>query len=230
MEEERNLFMCSRLGVVKKTPLASFANIRKGGIIALTLREEDELIEVKLTDGEATIMIATHRGLSIKFGEKDVRTMGRVAQGVIGIRLSQDDYVVGMETVFEEDTLLAVTENGFGKRTYVEEYTKQRRGGKGILTYKVTDKTGKIIGTKIVSEDDDILLISTSGIVIRMSAAEISILGRATQGVTLMRTGEDNKVVSLAKIMPENEEDEIAEETGDEPVETLPEEKEKTPE
>ncbi len=230
MEEDLNLFMCSRMGVVKKTPLASFANIRKGGIIALTLREEDELIEVRLTDGKATIMIATNRGLSIKFGEKDVRTMGRVAQGVIGIRLSQDDYVIGMETVSEEDTLLAVTENGFGKRTYVEEYTKQRRGGKGILTYKVTDKTGKIIGTKIVSEDDDILLISTSGIVIRMSAAEISILGRATQGVTLMRTGEDNKVVSLAKIMPEDEEDEMPEATGGEPVEPLNEEEEKTPE
>ncbi len=216
MAEELNLFMCSRLGIVKKTPLASFANIRKGGIIALTLREDDELIEVKLTDGEATVMIATHRGLSIKFNESDVRTMGRVAQGVIGIRLSPDDFVVGMEIVSNDDTILAVTENGFGKRTYVEEYTKQKRGGKGILTYKVTDKTGKVIGTKIVGNEDDILLISNSGIIIRMRADEISILGRATQGVTLMRTGEDNKVVSLAKIVPENEDDEILGSLGEE--------------
>ncbi len=212
MSEELNLFMCTSSGVVKKTPLTSFANIRKGGIIALTLKEEDELMEVKLTNGGATIMIATNRGLSIKFDEKDVRTMGRVAQGVIGIRLSQDDYVVGMEIVTEDDTMLAVTENGFGKRTYVEEYTKQKRGGKGILTYKVTDKTGKVIGTKIVGNEDDILLISTSGIIIRMCADEISILGRATQGVTLMRTSGDNKVVSLAKIAPENEEDDIEQE------------------
>lgn len=209
MNKDLNLFMCTREGVVKKTPLNYFSNIRKGGIIALTLKEDDELIEVKQTNGESTIMIATHRGQSIKFDENDVRIMGRVAQGVIGIRLSPDDYVVGMEIVSDEDTILAVTENGFGKRTYVEEYTKQKRGGKGILTYKVTDKTGTVIGTKIAKDEDDILLISTSGIIIRMCAEEISILGRATQGVTLMRTDEDNKVVSLAKIVPENEEDEI---------------------
>ena len=224
MSEELNLFMCTSAGIVKKTPLNSFANIRKGGIIALTLKEDDELMEVKLTNGDATIMIATNRGLSIKFDEKDVRTMGRVAQGVIGIRISQDDYVVGMEIVTEDDTLLAVTENGFGKRTYVEEYTKQKRGGKGILTYKVTDKTGKVIGTKIVGNEDDILLISTSGIIIRMCADEISILGRATQGVTLMRTRGENKVVSLAKIVPENEEDDLEEElTTNEEEAVLPE-------
>lgn len=209
MNKELNLFMCTRAGIVKKTPLNYFSNIRKGGIIALTLKEDDELIEVKLTTGESMVMIATHRGQSIKFDENNVRIMGRVAQGVIGIRLSSDDFVVGMEIVSDEDTMLAVTENGFGKRTYVEEYTKQKRGGKGILTYKVTDKTGTVIGTKIVKDEDDILLISSSGIIIRMCAEEISILGRATQGVTLMRTEEDNKVVSLAKIVPENEEDEI---------------------
>jgi DNA gyrase subunit A len=216
MEEERNLLMCTSSGIVKKTPLKSFANIRKGGIIALTLKEEDDLIEVKLTDGEATVMIATHRGMSIKFDEKDVRTMGRVAQGVIGIRLSPDDFVVGMEIVSDDETILAVTENGFGKRTFVEEYTKQKRGGKGILTYKATDKTGNVIGTKIVRDEDDILLISNSGIIIRMCAEEISILGRATQGVTLMRTDDDNKVVSLAKIVPEDEDDEIPGEVPEE--------------
>lgn len=208
MEEELNLFMCTLSGVVKKTPLKAFAHIRKGGIIALTLRDDDELIGVKLTTGECTIMIATHRGMSIKFNEDNVRKMGRGAQGVMGIRLSPDDYVVGMEVVREEDTILAVTENGFGKRTYVEEYSSQKRGGKGILTYKVTDKTGNVIGTKIVKDEDDILLISTSGIIIRMRSDEISILGRATQGVTLMRTSGENKVVSLAKIIPEDEEDE----------------------
>ena len=224
MEAENNLFMCTSSGVVKKTPLKSFANIRKGGIIALTLKEDDELMEVKLTNGESTVMIATNRGLSIKFDEKDVRTMGRVAQGVIGIRLSPDDYVVGMEIVTDDDTILAVTENGFGKRTFVEEYSRQKRGGKGILTYKVTDKTGNVIGTKIVGNEDDVLLISTSGIIIRMSAGEISILGRATQGVTLMRTSGENKVVSLAKIVPENEDDEIPEELPEGHIETEPEE------
>lgn len=224
MEAENNLFMCTSSGVVKKTPLKSFANIRKGGIIALTLKEDDELMEVKLTNGESTVMIATNRGLSIKFDEKDVRTMGRVAQGVIGIRLSPDDYVVGMEIVTDDDTILAVTENGFGKRTFVEEYSRQKRGGKGILTYKVTDKTGNVIGTKIVGNEDDVLLISTSGIIIRMSAGEISILGRATQGVTLMRTSGENKVVSLAKIVPENEDDEIPEELQEGQIETEPEE------
>lgn len=207
MEEDMNLFMCTRNGIVKKTPLKYFAHIRKGGIIALTLRDDDELIGVKRTNGDFTIMMATHKGMSIKFNEKDVRTMGRVAQGVIGIRLAHDDFVIGMEIVDEEDTILAVTENGFGKRTYVEEYSKQKRGGKGILTYKVTDKTGNVIGTKIVNDKDDVLLISSSGIIIRMSAGEISILGRATQGVTLMRTGENNKVVSLAKIVPEDKEE-----------------------
>ncbi|MFO7612765.1 MAG: DNA gyrase subunit A [Clostridia bacterium] len=213
MEGDRNLFMCTSCGTVKKTPLSSFANIRKGGIIAITLDDGDELMEVKLTDGNRTIMIATHMGMSIKFDETDVRTMGRTARGVIGINLSPDDYVVGMEMVNEDNTILAVTENGFGKRTYVEEYTKQKRGGKGILTYKVTDKTGTVIGTKIVRDEDDILLISTSGIIIRMCAEEISILGRATQGVTLMRTEDGNKVVSLAKIVPEDVD------AGDEPDE-----------
>lgn len=207
LDDEKNLLMITSGGTVKKTPLKSFANIRKGGIIAITLKDDDELMNVRMTDGKNRIMIATRHGMSITFNETDVRKMGRNAQGVMGIRLSDDDCVVGMEVIKENETILSVTEKGFGKRTYADEYSVQKRGGKGILNYRVTDKTGPVIGTRSVHDEDDILLISNSGIIIRMCSGEISILGRATQGVTLMRTGEDNRVVSLAKIAPEDTEE-----------------------
>lgn len=206
-EEGQFLLMATNNGVVKKTPLTGYLNIRKGGIIAVTLRENDQLIGVRLTNGEQNIMLATYKGMSIKFKETDARAMGRNAQGVMGIRLDPDDYVVSMEVVEDDQTMLAVTENGFGKRTFIDEYPLQKRGGKGVLTYRVTDRTGNVIGTKIVVDEDDVMLISLAGIIIRMNASEISILGRATQGVTLMRIDEDNKVVSLAKIIQEDEED-----------------------
>ncbi|MBN1623305.1 MAG: DNA gyrase subunit A [Clostridia bacterium] len=233
MDGDQNLIMSTLKGTIKKTPLKSFANIRKGGIIAITLIEDDELITVKMTDGNSRVFLATALGMSITFHESDVRKMGRTAQGVMGIRLADDDNVIGMEVVSENETILSITENGFGKRTYAEEYSIQKRGGKGILNYRVTEKTGNVVGTKIVSDEDDILLISTSGIIIRMASHEISILGRATQGVTLMRTDEENKVVSMAKIVPEDEEEyeepeneikeEIEEETFDEAAEGDPE-------
>ncbi|HPQ48234.1 MAG TPA: DNA gyrase C-terminal beta-propeller domain-containing protein, partial [Clostridia bacterium] len=155
------------------------------------------------------------------------RTMGRSAQGVMGIRLSDDDFVIGMEILNENETILSITENGFGKRTYADEYTVQKRGGKGILNYRVTEKTGHVVGTKVVSDDDDILLISTSGIIIRMCSNEISILGRATQGVTLMRTDEENTVVSLAKIVPEDVGDDIPDKDSEiDPFDEEPEDEE----
>ncbi len=202
------LIMATKQGFIKKTKLMQYDNIRKGGLAAVTLRDDDELIDVKLTDGTQEVMMVTKNGLSIRFREKNVRPMGRNAQGVIGIRLDEDDEVVAMGPCEEDMTLLAVTENGFGKRTELEEYRIQTRAGKGILTYRVTEKTGKITGAKMVHDDDEIMLISSDGTIIRMEVHEISILGRATQGVTLMRMGEDVAVVGIAKVEPEEETEE----------------------
>jgi len=207
------LLMATRDGFVKKTDLMQYDNIRKGGLLAVTLRENDELIDVRLTDGEKDIILVTREGMSIRFPESDVRPLGRVSQGVKGITLNDGDYVVGMGTSRENATMLVVTENGFGKRTELEEYKTQTRGGKGILTYRVTEKTGKVAGVKLVHETDEIMLISSDGTIIRMAVADISILGRATQGVTLMRTSEGNRVVSIARI--ETDEDDDGDDTED---------------
>ena len=203
-KEGMYLMMATKNGVVKKTDLMEYDNIRKGGLAAVTLRENDELIDVKLTDGNQDIMLSTVNGMAIRFKETDARPIGRVSQGVKGIELEEGDAVVGMEVCIPDTTLLVVTENGFGKRTELEEYKTQTRGGKGILTYRITEKTGKSIGMQLVAEDDDIILISSDGTIIRMKVSEISILGRATQGVTLMRMSEGNKVVSIARMINEN--------------------------
>lgn len=205
------LLMATRDGFVKKTDLMQYDSIRKGGLAAVTLRENDELIDVRLTDGNQDIILVTRNGMSIRFREGDVRPLGRVSQGVKGITLEEDDYVVGMSTSRPDTTLLVVTENGFGKRTELEEYKTQSRAGKGILTYRVTEKTGKVAGIKLVDENDEIMLISSDGTIIRLEVSGISILGRATQGVTLMRTGEGNNVVSIARI----EESQDEEDDGD---------------
>lgn len=211
------LLLATRNGIVKKSNLMDYDNIRRGGLAAVVLREDDELIDVQLTDGSMEIMLVTRNGMSIRFKETDVRPIGRVSQGVKGISLNDDDYVIGMSATIENTNLLVVTENGFGKRTELEEYRVQTRGGKGILTYRVTEKTGKIAGMKLVNEKDDIMLISSDGTIIRMNVAEISILGRATQGVTLMRRAdEENRVVSIARIVKEDEEEE---ESGDQGLE-----------
>lgn len=202
------LIMATKNGVVKKTDIMEYDHIRKGGLTAVTLRENDELIGVRLTDGSKDIILVTRNGMAIKFEETDVRPLGRVSQGVRGIKLEDDDYVIGMGASIEDTSLLVVTENGFGKRTELNEYKVQSRGGKGILTYRVTDKTGKIAGMKLVNEKDDVILISDDGTIIRMNAEEISILGRATQGVTLMRMNEGSKVVSVARIMSEEDNEE----------------------
>lgn len=207
-EENMYLFMATRQGMVKKTPLDQYEHIRRSGLLAVTLKENDELIEVRLTDGSHEILLITKNGMSIRFPEKDVRPTGRTSQGVIGIRLEDDDEVISMLRYNENTTLLVVTENGFGKRTELEEYKVQARGGKGILTYKVTEKTGVLVGAKLVDEEDDIMLINTDGNIIRMNVDEITVLSRVTQGVTLMRNKDGNKVVSIARITREMKEDE----------------------
>lgn len=207
--EDLYLIMATKRGHVKKTALMQYDNIRRGGLAAVTLREEDELIDVRLTDGEKDIILVTRNGMSIRFQETDVRPLGRVSQGVIGIHLEEDDYVIGMATSREDATLLVVTENGFGKRTELDEYKTQMRAGKGILTYRVTERTGAVVGVKLVNETDDIMLISSDGTIIRTEVCGISILGRATQGVTLMRTSDGSRVVSIARIEAEDDDDEM---------------------
>ena len=204
--EGKYLLMCTKNGIIKKTPLAEYNSARKTGLLGITLKEEDELIDVRLTDGEDNVVIVTSGGMSITFDEKDVRPMGRVSQGVIGMRLSDGDEVIGMESIISGSTsatLLAITENGFGKRTELDEYRVQTRGGKGVITYKITPKTGKIVGIRIATENEDVMMITDKGTVIRLKVAEVSVLGRATQGVTLMRTNDGAKVVSIETIDPE---------------------------
>ncbi len=199
--EGKYLLMATKYGMIKKTPLSEYDTSRKTGLQGIALKEDDELISVRLTDGEDAIVMVTEGGQCITFDEKDVRPMGRVSQGVIGIKLDKDDCVIGMETIVRgsKQTLLTITENGFGKRTELDEYRVQIRAGKGVITYKITPKTGKVVGVKLVDESDDIMLVTDTGTIIRMNVSEISILGRPTQGVTLMRTNE-GKVVSIEKI------------------------------
>ena len=204
--EGKYLLMGTKNGLIKKTALKEYDSSRKSGLQGITLKEDDELISVKLTDGEDNVVLVTRNGICITFDEKDVRPIGRTAQGVIGIRIDDDDEVIGMESVVRggKATLLAITENGFGKRTETDEYRVQVRGGKGVITYKITPKTGKLVGVKVVNGDEDVMLITDKGTIIRMKVEEISILGRSTQGVTLMRTTDGGKVVSIEILEPEN--------------------------
>lgn len=207
--EGQYLLMATKNGIIKKTNLMEYNSSRKVGLQAISLKDDDELIDVRLTDGERNIVMVTHEGMSITFSETDVKSAGRIAQGVIGIRLDKDDYVVGMEPIYsDKGYLLAITEHGFGKRTELTEYRVQTRAGKGVITYKTTPKTGKVVGIKVVNDDDEIMLITDNGIIIRLEVENISVLGRSTQGVTLMRTNDGGKVVSIAKVTSE---DEIAE-------------------
>jgi DNA gyrase subunit A len=197
---EDNLVLITREGTIKKTNLDQFENIRKTGLIAISLHEADELISVKLTSGNNDLIVVTRKGMAIRFSEKDVRNMGRNASGVKAITLSGDDVVVAMEIVDEDRTLLVITENGFGKRTPLTEYRIQNRGGKGLITYHIKDKTGEIVSAKVVSEHDEVMMISLNGIVIRLGISDISVMGRSTQGVTLMKM-KDDKVVAVAMYM-----------------------------
>ena len=204
--EGQFLIMATKQGTIKKTSLMEYNNNRKTGLQAIALKEDDELIDVRLTDGERNIVIVTREGMSITFSESDVRAMGRVSQGVRGIRLDDGDYVVGMEPIYDQtQCLLTITENGFGKRTELSEYRVQSRDGKGVITYKITPKTGKVVGIKVVKDEDEVMLITDTGILIRISCKDISVLGRSTQGVTLIRSNDGGVVSSIAKIS--NDED-----------------------
>lgn len=206
--EGKYLLMATKAGMIKKTALSEYNSVRKSGLQAITLKEDDELIDVRMTDGEDNVVLVTREGLCITFAEKDVRPIGRVGQGVIGMKLNDGDEVIGMEPIIagSKATLLAITENGFGKRTELDEYRVQTRGGKGVITYKITPKTGKIVGIRIATDEEDVMLITNNGTIIRIKVKDISILGRSTQGVTLMRTSDDCKVVSIETLIPENEE------------------------
>ncbi len=208
--EGKYLLMATKHGLIKKTALTEYNSSRKTGLQGITLKEEDELIGVRLTDGQDNVVLVTRNGMCITFDEKDVRPIGRVSQGVIGIRLDDDDEVIGMESVIAggKATLLAITENGFGKRTELDEYRVQIRGGKGVITYKITNKTGKLVGVRIANDDDDVMLITDTGTIIRIKVKDISVLGRSTQGVTLMRTSDGGKVVSIETLSPEMSEEE----------------------
>ena len=201
------LLFATKGGIIKKTALKEYDTARKTGLQAINLKDGDSLVSVRLTDGEDNVVLVTRKGMCITFDEKDVRSVGRVSQGVIGMRVDADDEVIGMESVIQggKSTLLAITENGFGKRTELDEYRVQIRGGKGVITYKITPKTGELVGIRIVNDDDDIMMITENGTIIRLNVKEISILGRSTQGVTLMRTNA-GKVVSLERISEEYKE------------------------
>ena len=210
-KDDLNVLMATKNGLVKKTSLSEYSNIRKTGIIGITLKDDDEIIDVRITDGNSDVILVTRTGLSIRFNESEARAVGRTSMGVKGINLGKDDYVIGMEpiTTEKDNYILAITENGFGKRTEVEEYRAQSRAGKGILTYKTTEKTGHIIGIKVVTDNDDVMMITSSGIIIRIHVKDISILGRNTQGVTLMRTSEGGRVVNIAKLVNEDSDDQL---------------------
>lgn len=203
----RYLFMATEKGIVKKTELMEFNTARKTGLIAISLDEDDDLIGVKLTNGEQHVLMGTRDGLAIYFPETDVRHMGRTARGVKGINLHEKDSVVGMDTLKKDGEVLTVTEEGYGKRTSVTEYRDQKRGGKGVINLKVTEKTGQVVGIKIVRPGQELMLISSDGIVIRIDIDDISIISRNTQGVKLMKTGANDKVVALAAVEKKSDTD-----------------------
>ena len=207
--EGKYLLMGTQKGFIKKTALTEYNSARKTGLQAITLKEDDELIAVRLTDGQDNVVLVTENGMSITFTEQEVRPMGRTAQGVIGIKLSEGDKVIGMESIIPglKGSLLAITENGFGKRTELDEYRVQNRGGRGVITYKITQKTGKLVGCRVTGETNDVMMITDTGTIIRISVKDVSVLGRSTQGVTLMRTNDGGKVVSIELVEPEENND-----------------------
>ena len=213
-EDGKYLFMATKKGLVKKTPITDYANVRKTGLAAITLREDDELIEVKITDNEKDIIMVTKYGQCIRFKEQDVRSTGRTSMGVRGMNLSDRDEVIGMQLHTQGDYLLIASEKGMGKRTAIEEFTCQNRGGKGVKCYKITEKTGNVIGVKAVNEENEIMIINTEGIVIRMECAGISILGRVASGVKLINLDSNTKVASIAKVR-----ETVAEENAEEKAE-----------
>jgi len=222
--EDEFVTMVTRLGTTKRMQMSELYTARKAGIRVLTLDEGDELIAVMKTCGEDNILIATRNGLAICFNENDVRCMGRIAAGVRGIRLSEDDIVIGAAVAEPGKCLLTVTENGFGKRTAIEQYMRgdevQSRGGKGKRNYHLTDKTGLVAGAVVVSEDDDVLLIESGGVIIRTPVRSIGIYGRDTRGVTIMRIEDGNRVIAIQSTEGAEEEDTESEELPEDAAET----------
>ena len=222
-DSDNFLFFATRQGVVKKTPLEDYVNIRKGGLIAINLRDDDSLIEVKLTDGQQEIIMGTAQGMSIRFKESDVRSMGRSATGVKGITLDDDDEVIGMDVVDQELDILIVTTKGYGKRTPASDYRSQTRGGKGIKTINITEKNGPVVALKVVKSEEDLMIITASGTIIRTSMEGISTMGRYAQGVKLINIREDDSVGTVCRAdksdEPEAGEEEEEGQDGTEPVE-----------
>ena len=199
-EEGKYLFMATEKGLVKKTPIQDYANVRKTGLAAIVLREDDKLIEVKITDNTEDIFLVTKYGMCIRFNETDVRSTGRVSMGVRGMNLTDNDVVIGMQIESQGKDMLIVSERGMGKRTDMDEFTRQNRGGKGVKCYKITEKTGNVVGMKAVDEDSEIMIINTEGIIIRMKCSDISVYGRITSGVKLINLKENDTVASVAKV------------------------------
>ncbi len=220
-EDGKYLFMATRNGMVKKTDISEYQNVRKTGLTAIVLRDNDELIEVKATNGEDDIFLITKKGMTIRFNEKDVRQTGRTSMGVKGIHLGKDDIVISMQMSSQGEKILLVTENGMGKRTLISEFNVQNRGGKGVKCYKITDKTGDLVGAKIVTDENDIMIITTEGIIIRTSCEGISTLGRVTSGVKVINLNYDNnvKVASMTEVQKEEFDDESPEGEGPEETE-----------
>ena len=218
-DDNKYLFMVTKKGIVKKTALSEYANVRKNGLAAINLRDDDELIEVKTTDADSEIFLVTKQGMCIRFKETDVRATGRTSMGVIGMNLSPGDEIVGMQLQTQGDSLLIVSENGLGKRTYLDEFSVQKRGGKGVKCYKITEKTGDVVGVKAVTDENELMMITTEGIVIQLRIQDISVLGRITSGVKMMNLDKGVKIAQIAKvrakIMNENQE-EIEEEEVEE--------------
>ncbi len=213
--EDRYLMFCTRKGVIKRTVLSAYGNVRAVGLNAINIREGDELIDVAITSGEDEIVLATRGGMAIHFEESDARPMGRATEGVRGIDLSDDDVVVGMAFVRPDSTLLVVSENGMGKRTEVDAYRLQRRGGKGVINLKINAKTGRVVAIKSVTEDEQLMIITRHGVVNRQRIDEIRVIGRATQGVRLVNLDEGDEVVDVARVIAEEEEEELEGEGGE---------------
>ena len=223
-EDDKNLFMVTRKGIVKKTPVMEYSNVRKNGLAAINLRDDDELIEVKITDADTDLFLVTRHGMCIRFKETDVRATGRMSMGVIGMNLDDGDEIVGMQLDSQGDSLLIVSENGMGKRTYLEEFSVQKRGGKGVKCYKITEKTGYVVGVKGCNDDHEIMMITTEGIIIQLRVEDISILGRITSGVKMINLDKGVKVAQVAKVREKVSDGSQEFENPDDAMEDIPEE------
>ena len=223
-EENKNFFMITKKGIAKKTHIMEYSNVRKNGLAAINLKDDDELIEVKITDKDTEIFLVTKQGMCIRFRETDVRATGRNSMGVIGMNLSDDDEIVGMQLDHQGDSLLIVSENGMGKRTYLEEFTVQKRGGKGVKCYKITEKTGFVVGVKAVVDSNEIMMITTGGVIIQLRMDDISTLGRITSGVKMINLDEGVKVAQIAKVREKVSNGDQEFENLDDAMETIPDE------